>query len=145
MATPDEVRSKTMRAVRSADTKPELLVRSVLHGLGYRFRLHQKDFPGKPDLVFSRRKKIIFIHGCFWHGHDCKRGSRQPKTNFEYWKEKISRNKARDLFSIASLEESGWNVMIVWECELKLAKRDALINNLMQFLRPPRQQSKNQS
>jgi DNA mismatch endonuclease (patch repair protein) len=139
MTTPDEARSTTMRAVRSVDTKPELLVRSLLHGLGYRFRLHQKDLAGKPDLVFSRRKKIIFVHGCFWHGHDCKRGSRQPKTNIEYWKKKISRNKARDLVSISSLEESGWNVMVVWECELGLAKRDALINNLKQFLGHPRQ------
>lgn len=127
------------------DTKPELLVRSVLHGLGYRFRLHQKDLPGKPDLVFSHRKKIIFIHGCFWHGHDCKRGSRQPKTNFEYWKEKISRNKVRDSVSINSLKEFGWNVLVVWECELKLDNRDALITNLKQFLGPPKQQSKNQS
>ena len=85
-----------MRAVKSHDTKPELLVRRAIHCMGYRYRLHRKDLPGKPDVVFPSRKKIIFVHGCFWHGHDCARGARMPKSNRSYWVSKISRNRERD-------------------------------------------------
>jgi DNA mismatch endonuclease, patch repair protein len=108
-----------MRAIKSKDTKPELVVRKLIHGLGYRYRLHRKELPGHPDLVFARRRKVIFVHGCFWHGHDCKRGNRAPKENAEYWRQKIDRNKERDLKHKSALREAGWDILIIWECELK--------------------------
>jgi len=108
-----------MRAVKAKDTAPEMIFRRMLHRLGYRYHLHRKDLPGNPDIVFPRSKAVIFVHGCFWHGHDCKRGARTPKTNTKYWTEKIARNIARDAKSIKELEANGWRVQIVWECELK--------------------------
>ncbi len=108
-----------MRSVKGKDTVPEMTVRRMVHGMGYRYRLHRKDLPGKPDLVFSSRKKVVFVHGCFWHGHDCKRGARSPKTNSEYWRSKIERNVSRDARNRQELERSGWTVLVVWECELK--------------------------
>lgn len=107
-----------MRAVKDRDTKPELLVRSALHRAGFRYRLHRKDLPGTPDLVFPARQKLIFIHGCFWHGHDCKRGARVPKNNTAYWRAKIGRNRERDGRNQATLKAAGWKVANVWECEL---------------------------
>jgi DNA mismatch endonuclease (patch repair protein) len=117
METP-ELRSRIMRAVKSSDTAPERLVRSLTHRMGYRFRLHRKDLPGKPDLAFPRLHKAIFVHGCFWHGHDCARGARVPKNNRDYWTKKIERNQERDRAARAALEHSGWTSFIVWECEL---------------------------
>jgi len=118
-----EQRSRIMRAVKATNTAPEMAVRRIAHGLGYRFRLHRQDLPGKPDLVFPRLRKIIFVHGCFWHGHDCARGARPPKANAEYWSAKIARNMARDLAHAAALKKGGWRSAVVWECELKdLAK-----------------------
>lgn len=114
-----EKRSAVMRAVKSTDTKPEIALRKALHRLGFRYRLNVKDLPGKPDLVFPRHNVVIFVHGCFWHGHACKRGARAPKTNAEYWREKIARNKARDKKNAAALKALGWRVITVWECELK--------------------------
>jgi DNA mismatch endonuclease (patch repair protein) len=111
-----------MRAVKSTDTKPEMLVRRLAHRLGYRYRLHRGDLPGKPDLVFPGRRKIIFVHGCWWHGHDCKRGAREPKTNVEYWRPKIERNRARDSAHYAALAAMGWKVAVIWECQLKDAE-----------------------
>lgn len=111
-----------MRAVRSQDTKPELVVRRLVHLLGFRFRLHRKDLPGKPDLVFSGRRRVIFVHGCFWHGHDCTRGARVPKTNSEYWLAKISRNRLRDQRVRQELDDAGWQILTVWECELSSAE-----------------------
>lgn len=108
-----------MRAVKSKDTKPELTLRRLVHGMGYRYRLHRRDLPGKPDLVFAARRKVIFVHGCFWHGHDCKRGDRQPKSNAAYWRAKIDRNRARDAAVQADLSAAGWSVLTVWECEMK--------------------------
>jgi len=108
-----------MRAVKSKDTKPEIQLRKALHALGYRYRLNVNDLPGKPDLVFPKHQTIIFVHGCFWHGHSCKRGQRMPKTNADYWREKIARNKARDRKNKKTLESLGWNVITVWECALK--------------------------
>lgn len=108
-----------MRTVRSKDTKPELIVRRLVYGLGYRYRLHRRDLPGSPDLVLGPRRKVIFVHGCFWHGHDCKRGARVPKTNQEYWTAKIARNVARDKENRRALEALGWSVCVIWECELK--------------------------
>ena len=108
-----------MSRVREKNTSPELKVRSLVHRLGYRFRLHRKDLPGKPDLVFPSRKKIIFVHGCFWHGHDCARGSRVPKANREYWTAKVARNVARDQRTSGELTAAGWRVETIWECDLK--------------------------
>jgi DNA mismatch endonuclease (patch repair protein) len=113
-----EVRRRTMQAVKSKNTAPELLVRSVAHNMGYRFRLHRKDLPGKPDLVFSARRKVIFVHGCFWHGHNCARGARVPKTNREYWTNKIARNQERDRVVGAALSRSGWTSLVIWECNI---------------------------
>ena len=129
-----------MRAVRSGDTGPERIVRRIAHGLGRRFRLHRKSLPGTPDLVFARDAKVIFVHGCFWHGHDCKRGARTPKTNRDYWRAKIARNVARDAANVAALVEDGWHVLVVWECETR--DRVVLTRRLADFLkidRPDRQ------
>ncbi|WP_428414975.1 very short patch repair endonuclease [Pararhizobium sp.] len=128
----DEVRSRTMRAVRSKDTKPELTVRRLIHSLGFRFRLHRKDLPGSPDLVFPGRKKVIFVHGCFWHGHDCARGARKPKSNGDYWINKVARNRERDQQTERLLSDAGWQICVVWECELKDA--EALRRKLSSFL-----------
>ena len=129
-----EARSAIMRAVKSKDTTPEIIVRRMAHSLGYRFRLHRKDLPGKPDLVFAGRRKVIFVNGCFWHGHDCGRGARQPKENADYWKAKISRNVERDRSSIAVLQDGGWQVLTVWECQTKVGDRSALAVRLQSFL-----------
>jgi DNA mismatch endonuclease (patch repair protein) len=123
-----------MRAVKSKDTTPELIVRRLAHGMGYRYRLHDGDLPGKPDLVFSRRRKIIFVHGCFWHGHDCPRGARLPKANSKYWQRKITRNAQRDAVNIMILQNDGWKVMTIWECETKAGFRSELARHLRQFL-----------
>ena len=119
MSTTSEQRSKTMRAIKSRDTKPELTVRRQLHRMGYRYRLHRSDLPGKPDIVFGKRRKVIFVHGCFWHGHKCKRGSRKPLTNATYWQSKIERNVARYKEQVEELKTAGWSVLTLWECELK--------------------------
>ncbi|WP_210253692.1 very short patch repair endonuclease [Methylocella tundrae] len=116
---PDAARSAVMRAVKSTDTKPEMIVRSIAHRLGFRFRLHRKSLPGCPDLVFVTRRKAIFVNGCFWHGHDCKRGARMPKANADYWRSKITRNQARDLRVREDLAAAGWDVFTIWECETK--------------------------
>jgi DNA mismatch endonuclease (patch repair protein) len=111
-------RSANMRAIRSKDMQPELKVRSLVHMLGYRFRLHRKDLPGKPDLVFGPRRKVIFVHGCFWHSHNCK-AAHIPKSNQEYWVPKLQRNKARDGRNIEVLEADGWQALVIWECEAR--------------------------
>lgn len=114
-----ERRSQIMGRIKGKNTAPELVVRRVAHGLGYRFRLHRKDLPGSPDLVFPRHAKAILVHGCFWHGHEgCRRGA-LPKSRVEYWTEKISSNKERDQRKQTELEEAGWEVLVVWECETK--------------------------
>jgi DNA mismatch endonuclease (patch repair protein) len=108
-----------MRAIRSRDTGPERRVRSLLHRLGCRFRLHRKDLPGSPDIVLPSRRVAIFVHGCFWHGHDCARGAREPKANAAYWRAKIARNRERDAKAAAALAELGWRVVTVWECQIR--------------------------
>ena len=114
-------RSAVMRAVKGRDTTPELAVRRILREAGVGYRLGGCGLPGRPDLVMKGRRVAIFVHGCFWHGHDCPRGSRKPKTNAGYWSAKIARNRARDAVATAALRSAGWRVVTVWECEMKTA------------------------
>ena len=114
-----EKRSAVMRRVKGRDTGPEMTVRRLLTGLGARYRLHRKDLPGNPDIVMAGRRLAIFVHGCFWHGHDCARGARVPKQNRDYWLGKVGRNRARDIASRAALAALGWRVETIWECDLK--------------------------
>lgn len=110
-----EIRSKNMRAIHSADTKPELLIRKALHAAGFRFRLHKAELPGKPDVVLAKYRTVIFVHGCFWHGHDCKY-FKLPKSHPDFWAAKIEANRARDQVVLAKLNQLGWHVIVVWEC-----------------------------
>lgn len=114
-----EKRSEVMRSVKGANTTPELKLRKALFARGFRYRLHGAALPGKPDLVFPKYRSVVFINGCFWHGHDCARGARVPKSNRAYWTAKIARNKARDKENVKSLKALGWRAYIVWECALK--------------------------
>ncbi|MGB8768255.1 MAG: DNA mismatch endonuclease Vsr [Candidatus Korobacteraceae bacterium] len=125
-------RSANMRAVRSCDTQPERVVRRVSHGLGYRFRLHVDSLPGRPDLVFAGRRKVIFVHGCFWHHHSCKHGAQTPKTNTAFWTTKIAKNVKRDAETLLRLKAAGWRSLVVWECETKTQER--LAARLRRFL-----------
>jgi DNA mismatch endonuclease (patch repair protein) len=112
-------RSAVMRAVKSRDTSPELAVRALLRPIAPGYRLHRGDLPGKPDVVYASRKIAIFVHGCFWHGHDCARGARAPKTNSAYWRAKIARNRERDEKTLAAYAAMGWRALVVYECDLK--------------------------
>lgn len=112
-------RSAIMRAVKSRDTTPERKVRALLRDIAPGYRLHRKDVPGNPDIAYVGRRRAIFVHGCFWHGHDCARGARAPKANAEYWRAKIARNRARDDANALRLRELGWRALVIWECELK--------------------------
>jgi len=112
-------RSSVMRRVKGRDTGPEKTVRRLLTGLGARYRLHRKDLPGRPDIVMPGRRLALFVHGCFWHGHDCARGARVPKANRDYWLGKVGRNRERDLTNLAALETAGWRVEVIWECQMK--------------------------
>lgn len=125
-------RSANMRAIHSKDTAPELTVRRLVYRLGYRYRLHARSLPGCPDLVFPGRRQLIFVHGCFWHGHSCKEGVREPKSNQPYWREKIVKNKARDVRQLEELGLSGWRVLVVWECET--SDRGSLEEKIQRFL-----------
>jgi DNA mismatch endonuclease, patch repair protein len=116
-------RSAVMRRVRGKDTKPEMAVRRMVHGMGFRYALHRADLPGNPDLVFPCRQKVIFVHGCFWHGHACRSGRNRPSSNQGYWIPKLDRNKARDACNCRRLRLLGWKVLIVWECQLKNDER----------------------
>lgn len=120
-----------MGRIRCRNTKPEMRVRRMVHGLGYRYRLHQRNLPGTPDLVFPGQKKAIFVHGCFWHQHTCPRGVR-PDTNREFWENKLDQNIQRDLKNIHLLKKQGWSVLILWECEIK--KTEALALRINEFL-----------
>lgn len=127
-------RSAMMRSVKGKNTKPEMVVRRLLHAAGYRFRTNCSEITGTPDLVFTKRKKVIFIHGCFWHRHQgCSRSS-TPKTNVSFWETKFRRNKERDEVVRSSLQDDGWTVLIVWECEVK--KVESLLERLRHFLGP---------
>lgn len=132
----EATRSRVMRAVKSKDTSPEKTVRSLLHSLGYRYRLHSRELPGSSDIVFPRRKVAIFVHGCFWHQHDCPRGRREPKTHADYWARKRAANTERDQRVLRQLEELGWRSMVIWECEIPHTKE--LIAKLIAFLGPTR-------
>ncbi len=112
-------RSNNMRRIRSKDTAPELVVRRMVHSLGFRFRLHSKDLPGRPDLVFARLKSVILVHGCFWHSHPGCKETHVPKTRQEYWRPKLEGNRTRDAANKAKLKRLGWRVLVVWECETK--------------------------
>jgi DNA mismatch endonuclease, patch repair protein len=114
-----EQRRFNMSRIRSRNTKPEMIVRSITHGLGFRYRLHRKDLPGSPDLVFPARRKIIFVHGCFFHKHGCRYGRVVPKTNAEFWSKKRAGNVDRDKRNLAALKAQGWSVFVVWECMTK--------------------------
>jgi DNA mismatch endonuclease (patch repair protein) len=133
MENTSELRSRTMRAVKSCNTVPELFVRSLAHRMGYRFRLHRDNLPGKPDLVFPKFQKVIFVHGCFWHGHGCVRGARVPKGNREYWLKKISGNRIRDQKNLARLTTAGWKAWVIWECDLRNERK--LKAQLTKFLK----------
>lgn len=112
-------RSENMRRIKGTDTSPEILVRRLVHGMGIRYRLHRKDLPGKPDLVFGPRRKVIFVHGCFWHQHKGCRAGRVPGSNQAYWEPKLQRNMDRDRAAQAALVEAGWRVLVIWDCETK--------------------------
>lgn len=113
-------RSENMRRIRSKNTSPEMTVRRMIRALGFiGYRLHRKDLPGKPDIAFVGRRKAVLVHGCFWHGHDCKEGLREPKSNLDYWRPKIQLNRQRDALHLAELARLGWSVYTVWECELR--------------------------
>lgn len=114
-----EQRKRNMTAIKSRHTKPEIIVRSIIHRLGFRFRLHDAKLPGKPDIVLTRHKKIILVHGCFWHMHNCKRGNVTPKTNVDYWQTKRFRNVARDKENLSAYKKDSWKTLIIWECEIK--------------------------
>lgn len=114
-----EQRRYNMSAIKSKNTKPEMVVRRLVHSLGYRYRLHRKDLPGKPDLAFSSRCKVIEVYGCYWHMHDCPYGKVTPKTNAEFWQTKRLSNVARDKRNLAELTRQGWLILIIWECEIK--------------------------
>jgi DNA mismatch endonuclease, patch repair protein len=129
-----EERSQRMSRVRSRDTKPEMVVRKLVHGLGYRYRLHSRSLPGQPDLVFAARRKVILVHGCFWHRHRCPLGDRLPKSRLDFWRPKLERNRTRDLRSLRALRRAGWAVMIVWECEIRKYPQDVLRERLGKFL-----------
>ncbi|MGE4263252.1 MAG: very short patch repair endonuclease [Desulfovibrio sp.] len=116
---PQGLRSEIMGRVQHKDTRPEMVVRRLVHSLGYRYRLHQKDLPGKPDITFPGRRKIIFVHGCFWHRHEGCALARMPKSRVDFWNKKLEGNKARDQRNVQRLRDAGWDVLIVWECQLR--------------------------
>jgi DNA mismatch endonuclease (patch repair protein) len=126
-----ERRSANMARIRAKDTKPEMIVRRMVHALGARYRLHRKELPGKPDLVFGPRRKVIFVHGCFWHQHSCRAG-RIPSSRRDYWEPKLKRNSERDAEACAALEAAGWQVLVIWECSIK--DKEALEQRLRGFL-----------
>ena len=132
-ALPPSARSQIMRAVKGKNTSPEIALRRLISRLGFRYRLHRADLPGKPDIAFPGMRKVIFVNGCFWHGHDCRRGARIPKANSEYWKHKIGTNRKRDQDNLQRLSDLGWMTTTVWECELR--DREMLEERMLVYLR----------
>jgi DNA mismatch endonuclease (patch repair protein) len=135
-----EQRSAVMRKVPGKDSSAEMKLRRLLTRMGLRYRLHRKDLPGSPDVAMPGRKTAVFVHGCFWHGHDCRRGARTPQANAGYWTAKIARNRARDAAAVAALDAMGWRPLVVWECELKdeAAVEEAIREALRLSSAPPR-------
>jgi DNA mismatch endonuclease (patch repair protein) len=121
-----------MSQIRDKNTKPEIIVRSIVHGMGFRYSLHNNKLPGKPDIVLSRHKKIIFVHGCFWHMHNCKYGKVKPATNVNFWQVKRQGNVTRDKRNIKELKKLGWKVLVIWECQTKKPKKT--IDRIKKFL-----------
>lgn len=139
MAETPEQRSRTMSRIRSTNTKPEMVVRRLLHALGYRYRLHRKDLPGKPDIAFGPRRKIVEVRGCYWHAHlrydpKCWEARSESKSNKSYWGPKMDRNVERDQKNLALLQEAGWDVLVIWECDLR--DMDAVRDRIERFLGP---------
>jgi DNA mismatch endonuclease (patch repair protein) len=128
--------TERMQRIRKTNTKPELIIRRLVHAMGYRYRLHQSSLPGTPDIVLTRHRKVILVHGCFWHRHDCADGRKLPRSKPEYWGPKLERNRRRDEASVARLHELGWSVLVVWECEISNGKR--VSETLRKFLRSRR-------
>lgn len=126
-------RSQIMKKIRPKNSKQELFIRKLVFSLGYRYRLHRKDLPGKPDLVFPKYKKVIFINGCFWHGHHCKRAS-LPESNKEFWSRKIAGNINRDKRNLDKLSDIGWKSMVIWQCEIKKSDLNTVIEKIKNFL-----------
>ena len=130
-----ETRSYNMSRIKGKNTKPEMIVRKYLFAKGLRYRIHRKDLPGKPDLVFSRYKKVVFVHGCFWHGHEGCKYFVLPKTRTEWWMNKINGTKKKDAENVHKLKNQGWDVITIWECELKPDKRYATLESLERVLK----------
>jgi DNA mismatch endonuclease (patch repair protein) len=124
--------TERMQRIRKTNTKPEMIVRRLVHAMGYRYRLHQANLPGSPDIVLTRHRKVILVHGCFWHRHDCADGRKLPRSKPEYWGPKLERNRRRDEESVARLHKLGWDVLVLWECEI--AKEKRLSEALAKFL-----------
>lgn len=129
-------RSRMMSGIRNRNTRPELVIRRGLHALGFRYRVTPKDLPGKPDLVFPRYRAVIFVHGCFWHVHECVQ-FRWPESRADFWREKLGANRLRDTRTISALEQAGWKVLVIWECETRVAP-DATVNKCAEWLRNAR-------
>ena len=127
-----EQRSFNMSRIRCKDTKPEMVVRSMVHRMGFRYRLHQKNLPGKPDIVLTRHRKIIMVHGCFWHMHNCRYGRVIPKTNVKFWQEKREATVVRDKSNLRQLRKEGWKVLVIWECQTRNPEK--VINKIANFL-----------
>ena len=125
-------RSYNMSRIRGKDTKPEMIVRSIVHRMGYRYALHRRDLPGRPDMVLTKYRKIIFVHGCFWHMHKCRYGKVKPATNAKFWQSKREGNAARDKRNLRKLRKDGWKVLVIWECHTRNTKK--LIDKLCKFL-----------
>lgn len=130
-----EERSERMSRIRNKGTKPEMVVRRLIHGMGYRYRLHATDLPGKPDIVFRGRKKVIFVHGCYWHRHEGCKLARLPKSRLDFWQPKLEENRERDKKNLDKLEREGWRALVIWECEL--ADTESLRDRIARFLEDP--------
>ena len=131
-----EQRSKIMASIHRENTRPELLIRKLAHKMGYRFRLHKKNLPGSPDIVFPGLKKIILVHGCFWHRHECPSGRKIPSKNTTYWQRKFANNVARDQRILKELHNHGWKVFIIWECEILASSHELISKLIEEFLGP---------
>jgi DNA mismatch endonuclease (patch repair protein) len=131
--TPEE-RRRNMAAIRGKDTQPEMLLRRLVHSMGYRYRLHVRNLPGCPDIVLPRHRKVILVHGCFWHRHNCRLGRPWPRTRAAFWRAKLEGNKARDIRNLRKLRQLGWKVLTVWECQIHHLRMDKVAARITRFL-----------